>query len=56
MVQVSGQVFFRDPGSPSENGLKEPKYLSEVMKDTPNHHLTFGEPGSPGFFQGTVVF
>ena len=30
----------RDPGSPSENGFMEPKYLSEEEIVHPNHHLT----------------
>ena len=38
----------RDPGSPSENGFMEPKYLAFRFGDcTPlRHPLSFGEPGS----------
>ena len=32
-------ILYRDPGSPSENGFMEPKYLAEDVILHPNHHL-----------------
>ena len=32
-------MYPRDPGSPSENGFMEPKYLVEEVIVHPNHHM-----------------
>ena len=39
MVMICN-IYLRDPGSPSENGFMEPKYLAEEVIIHPNHHLT----------------
>ena len=43
-------LFPTYPGSPSENGFMEPKYLVlwRLWRTPLAHHLTFGEPGSLG--------
>ena len=38
-IQNADLCFPRDPGSPSENGFMEPKYLSQEVILHPNHHL-----------------
>ena len=53
LAQLCGKtryLFPTYPGSPSENGFMEPKYLALWrLRRTPlAHHLTFGEPGSLG--------